>query len=102
MAVTIENLKDYLRLPSDSTEDLTGYLAAARSKARTAGIPAFTHNAQYDLFIMSLAGMYYDNRGMEPDNPASAAAMERMISSFVLELRYAEEDPEIGVGGDGA
>jgi hypothetical protein len=99
MAATVETLRRYLRLPSNDTEDLTGYLAAAQSKARTAGISAFAHNAQYDMFLHSLAAMYYDNRGMEPDNPASAAAMERMISSFVLELRYADEDPEGGEGG---
>ena len=99
MAVTTENLKDYLRLPSDSTEDLKGYLAAAQSKARTAGIPAFQHNAQYDMFIKALAGMYYDNRGMVFDDPALAAAAERITNAFVIELRYAEEDPEGGEGG---
>lgn len=99
MAVTTENLKDYLRLPSDNAEDLTGYLAAAQSKARTAGIPAFQHNEQYDMFIKALAGMYYDNRCMSFDDPALKAAAERMTNSFVLELRYAEEDPE---GGESA
>jgi hypothetical protein len=93
--VTAEQLKAYLRLPPDSTEDLSGYLAAARSKARTAGIPVFANNAQYDLFIQALAGMYYDNRAMSFSDPNAEAAAKRMIDAFVLELRYAEEDPEV-------
>ena len=68
------------------------YINAAKSKARVAGIPAFENNAQYDLFIMALAAMYYDNRGMTFQNPADAANAERMINSFVLELRYGDED----------
>lgn len=95
--ITVEKLREYLRLSPDSTEDITGYLAAARSKARTAGIPDFSHNAQYDLFILSLAAMYYENRGMTFSGSYQATAEEnarKMINSFVLALRYAEEDPE--------
>lgn len=91
MAVTNYALIEYLRLPEDSLEDLGGYISAAQSKARAAGIPTFKNNAQYDLFIKALAGMYYDNRGMTFQNPADAANAQRMIDSFVLELRYAED-----------
>jgi hypothetical protein len=77
---------EYTTIPVDV------YINAAKSKARVAGIPAFTSNAQYDLFIMALAAMYYDNRGMTFQNPADAANAERMINSFVLELRYGDED----------
>jgi len=77
---------DYLTINVDT------YLNAAKSKARAAGIPAFESNAQYDLFIMALAAMYYDNRGMTFQNPADAANAERMVNSFVLELRYGDED----------
>lgn len=93
--VTVQDFIEFLR-PDDTSEDLSGYLAAALSKARTAGIPSFKHNAQFDLFIKSLAVMYYENRNMEPDNPKSAEAIQRMINSYVFELRYAEEDPEEG------
>ncbi len=92
MAVTEHDFKAYLGLPSDSSEILVGYLAAARSKARAAGIPDYANNAQYDLFIMALAAMYYDNRGMAFQNPADAANAQRMIDSYVLELRYGGED----------
>lgn len=74
------------------TINVDAYLNAAKSKARAAGIPAFESNAQYDLFIMALAAMLYDNRGMTFQNPADAANAERMINSFVLELRYGDED----------
>lgn len=77
---------EYTTIPVDA------YINAAKSKARVAGIPAFASNAQYDLFIMALAAMYYDNRGMVFQNPADAANAERMINSFVLELRYGDED----------
>lgn len=77
---------DYLTINVDT------YLNAAKSKARAAGIPAFESNAQYDLFIMALAAMYYDNRGMTFQDPADAANAQRMIDSFVLELRYGDED----------
>ena len=74
--------------------DVDTYLQAAKSKASASGIPTFDNIAQYDLFIMALAAMYYDNRGMAFQNPADAANAERMINSFVLELRYAKEDSE--------
>lgn len=74
------------------TINVEPYLNAAKSKARAAGVPALTNNAQYDLFIMALAAMLYDNRGMTFQNPADAANAQRMIDSFVLELRYGDED----------
>ena len=79
-----------------SAIDVDIYLQAAKSKAKQAGIPAFTNNAQYDMFILALAAMYYDNRGMVFQNPADAANAQRMVDSFVLDRRYAEEDPEDG------
>ena len=98
MAVTETELREYLHLPPDSTESLTGYLAAALSKARAAGIPDFRCNAQYDLFILSLAAMYYENRGMAFSGTYQATAEEnarKLANSFVLELRYAKEDCDI-------
>lgn len=95
MAVNPLMLQEYLRLPPDSTEELSGYLAAACSKARAAGIRDFQNNAQYDLFILSLAAMYYENRGMAFSGAYQATAEEnarKLIDSFVLELRYATED----------
>ena len=77
---------EYTTIPVDA------YINAAKSKAKVAGIRAFENNAQYDLFILALAAMYYDNRGMTFQNPADAANAERMINSFVLELRYGDED----------
>jgi hypothetical protein len=74
------------------TIDVEPYLKAAKSKARAAGVPDYKNNAQYDLFIMALAGMYYDNRGIVFQNPADAANAQRMIDGFVLELRYGDED----------
>ena len=94
MAVTATELKEYLRLPPDGTEDLGPYLAAAKAKATEAGVPAFENNAMYDLFIMPLAAMYYENRGMSFSGSYQATAEEnarRLINSFVLELRYAED-----------
>lgn len=99
MAVTEQKLQEYLRLPPDSTEDLSGYLAAAQSKARAAGVPVFKNNAQYDLFILALASMYYENRGMAFSGSYQATAEEnarKLINSFVLELRYATEDGDDG------
>jgi hypothetical protein len=100
MAVTEDNLRAYLRLPPDATEDVSGYLASALSKARTAGIPAFVRNAQYDLFIKSLAAMYYENRSLGYENGIDEDVARRLINSFVIELRYATEDPDPEGGGD--
>lgn len=104
MAVTAADLCDYIGLPPDDATNLQRYIAAAKSKARTAGVPDFKHNAQYDLFILSLAAMYYDNRGMAFSGSYQATAEEnaqRMINSFVIELRYATEDDEQTEGGEG-
>lgn len=99
MAVTPEDLAGYLRLPPDSTENLEIFLNAARAKARSAGIPDFSHNAQYDMFILNLAAMEYENRGLAFSGSYQATAEEnarKLINSFVLELRYATEDEEAG------
>lgn len=94
MAVSDSGLKAYLRLPADSTEDVAPYLNAAKAKAAAAGVPAFNNNAQYDLFLYALAAMYYDNRGMSFSGSYQATAEStatKLINSFVLELRYAED-----------
>jgi len=98
------SLNDYGITPDESETEITvdcftinvdNYLAAAKSKAKVAGIPVFENNAQYDLFILALAAMYYDNRGMsfEGQRPDySEPAARNIINSFVNELRYAKED----------
>lgn len=98
MAVTTEDLRQYLREPPYPSEDLSIYLSAARSKARSAGIPVFASNAQYDLMLLTLAAMYYDNRGAAFSGAYQATAesnARRIINSFVLELRHADEDGEV-------
>lgn len=104
--VTVENLKKYLNLPPDADDSqLTMWLNAAKSDARSAGVPEFQNNAQYDLFICSLAGWYYDNRGMSVSGSYQATALETMQNiknAFVLQLRYAtEDDAEDSTDGDG-
>jgi len=98
MAVTEEVLRKYMNLPPDNTE-VALYLAAARSKAAAAGIPDYKSNAQYDLFLVALATMYYENRGLSFSSGyqataqgAAASNARDLINSFVLELRYAGED----------
>ena len=103
MAVNTDTLAGYLHLPPDNSEDLSVFLSAAQSKARAAGIPDFENNAQYDLFIMALAALYYDARGMSFPGMTPTAAEDsarRLINSFVLELRYATEDPEVVTSGE--
>lgn len=96
MAVTIDGFRSYLGPDADDTADLNIYLSAAKSKARGAGIPDYKHNANYDMFIYALAGMYYDNRGLAFSGSYQATAeanSRKLINSFVLELRHAGEDP---------
>lgn len=109
--VTVENLRGYLNCSPETTDSqLAMWLDAAKSEARTAGVPDFQHNAQYDLFIVALASWYYDNRGMQVSGTYQATAretMQKIKDAFVLQLRYAEEDPETSSeeeseDGDGA
>jgi len=91
----MSDLKKYLRLSPDSVEDLSIYLAAAESKACAAGIPEYTDNAQYDLFLLALAALYYDSRGLSFSGAYQYTAEEnarKLINSFVLELRFAGEN----------
>lgn len=90
MAATTDGLRGFLALPEAKQEDqiLELCLATAMGKARAAGIPEYPDNAQYDFFLYVLAAMYYDKRGM--GQMALEADVQRMINSFVLELRYAE------------
>ena len=96
MAVSTVSLKNYLRLPPDSSEDLNPYINAAKAKAAAAGVPDFQNNALYDLFIHALAANYYDNRGLASSGSYQATAEEnarKLTNSFVLELRYAVDGP---------
>lgn len=91
MAVTNDDLRSYLHLPPDSAEDLTIYIAAAQTKARAAGIPEYRYNYLYDMFILNLAAMYYENRGLAFSGSYQATAEEnarKLINAFVLELRH--------------
>lgn len=97
MAVDTTMLAGYLRLPSDSADDLSVFLSAAQAKARAAGIPDYENNAQYDLFLLALAGMYYENRSMAFSGSYQATAeanARNLINSFVLELRHKEAEHE--------
>ena len=105
MAVKAHELAEYLRLPPDAAEELKPYLAAAIAKATAAGVPEFKNNAMYDMFIMALAAMYYENRGMAYSGSYQATAEEnarKLINSFVLELRYAEDGESSDEDGDDA
>lgn len=98
--VQVTDLASYLPLMPDMTQDaatlkvLDTCLSAAKQKAKAAGIPEYENNAQYDLFILSLAAMYYDNRGFTFGGSYQATAeanARKMINAFVLELRYQQE-----------
>jgi len=97
MAVSLNVFANYLRVEPEESESLRIYIDAAKSKARTGGIPDFKNNAQYDLFIYALAAMYYDNRGFTFSGVNQGTVEEsarRMVNSFVLELRHAKDDEE--------
>ena len=91
--VTIKTLREYLALPPDAPDTIADIcLKAAKSKARTAGIPEFLNNKQYDMFLCALASCWYDNRGMAFNNEYGNETAQRLINAFVLELRYAAEE----------
>lgn len=85
------SIEEFCRYIHTDTSDLTAHLClrAARAKARAAGVPDFKHNAQYDLFLYALAGYWYDNRSLM-DIGGFSEDTQRMINTFVQELRYAE------------
>lgn len=96
--VTLEDFREYSGIPPDLPDGkIKRYLDAARSKARTAGVPDFQDNAEYDLFLLALADHFYNNRGMAYSGSYQATAQataQAMIDSFVLTLRHAREDNE--------
>lgn len=95
MSVTASDLRSYLGVPPNVTDNILNIsLNAAVSEAKTAGIPAFANNAQYDMFILSLAAWYYDNRGLQVSGTYQATALatkKGLMDAFVLELRYAKD-----------
>jgi hypothetical protein len=93
--LTIKTLREYLGMPPDTPDAIADMcLKAAKSKARTAGIPDFQNNKQYDMFLCELAACFYDNRGLTFAHEHSDGAAQRLINARVLELRYATEDEE--------
>lgn len=89
--VTVDKLKKYLRLPPDDNEDLEGYLLAAKEKARSAGIRDFQDNAMYDQFLMQFGGLLYESRSMDT-NAVDPAKLQMLLNTYVLPLRYSEDD----------
>lgn len=91
--VTIKILREYLGMPPDAPDTIADMcLKAAKSKAKTAGIPDYKNNKQYDLFLCALASCFYDNRGLTFSTEYNADSAQKLINALVLELRYAGED----------
>lgn len=82
MAATLEGFRAYIHSPEED-EVLRLCLEAARARARTAGVPDYEDNAEYDLFLYTLGAIFHDCRGGE--FPAEA---QGVINSFVLSLRH--------------
>lgn len=118
MAATVESLRRYLRLPPDGMEgaagpgyagisqtpgddslnqELTAYLNAAVAFCANAGVPWRDADPLYDLLILKLAAQEYDNRGLGfagSDTRSSEETRQRMLNSFMLNLRYAAAEQE--------
>lgn len=100
MAATAEGLKRYLRVQTDSEEELTEYLYAAIAYCRNGGVAYREDDPLYDLLIYKLAAQEYDNRGLSAAGTDMRSAEEnrqRMLNSFMLNLRYAAA-PDTGGG----
>ncbi len=96
MAVTSEIFKsEYLGLPPDASDTIADLcLAAAKDTLNEAGRPEMFNYAKYDLAVYSIAGFFYDNRGLTASGAYKAgviSAAQGMINSFVLQLRGAKD-----------
>ena len=90
--VTVDKFRKYLRLPPDDTEDLEGYLLAAKAKARSAGIPDFQDNMRsirnvwYGSTNGSAADVsfkkFFDNVGQSAVNTSVVNAFENAIQKI--------------------
>jgi hypothetical protein len=89
--VTLEEFKEYIH---DDSPIAKLCFEAAKQKAKTAGVPEFKNNAQYDMFILALGGYWYDNRSLM-DIGGDNTAVQNMINAFVLELRTTEEEENV-------
>ncbi len=99
MAVSVNDLASYLRLPPDSSEDLQPFIDAAKAEAQSAGVPDFQANPLYDQYIKEIAGEFYENRSMGisgayPD--VTVANIERMKNGMTLKLRYMKDGASDG------
>ena len=65
------------------------FLSAAKASAAAAGIPDYSDNALYDIFLYGLASIFYDYREMD----ASPDVM-RFINAFALQLRGPGDTPD--------
>ena len=91
--VTAADVREHNRIP-DYIEDteINRCLSAAVAHADAAGIPRFESNGLYDLFLLDLAGWYFDNRALAAPERENAA--ERMFRARVLVLRATREESE--------
>ena len=94
--VNAEKLRGYLRVDAAQAPDdeLNLYINAAINKLTAAGVPAFKNNQYYDLTVLALASLNYDNRGFAFSGTYQQAAEEnyrKLINQAVLELRFAAD-----------
>lgn len=97
MAATVDKLRTYLRLPEEADGELAAYLEAAIAYCSNAGVPPRAADPLYDLLILKLAAQEYDNRGLGfagSDNRTSEETRQRMLNSFMLNLRYVADEQE--------
>lgn len=92
---TLENFKQYARLPSDDSFDKTAEVCfnAAEQSAIDAGIPEFLkldNDAKYNLYVYALALYWYENRGFMPIGTQNEET-RKIMNQMRFELKYRRE-----------
>ncbi|MNP59274.1 Phage gp6-like head-tail connector protein [compost metagenome] len=78
----IQKVKDYLRVDYDDDDLLiVGFMAAAKEYLLNAGVPERENSELYNMVILMLVALFYENRESEKD-----IKIPSVVMNFIVQL----------------
>lgn len=83
----LQRVKDYLRVDYDDDDMLiAGFIAAAKEYLSNAGVPERPDSELYNIVILMLVALFYENREADKD-----IKIPTVIMNFIVQLSCKKE-----------
>lgn len=78
----LQKVKNYLRIDYDEDDLLiTGFISAAKEYLSNAGVPERTDSEMYNIVVLMLVALFYENREGDKD-----IKIPTVIMNFIIQL----------------